>query len=228
MVKGQSVNGNKEGIWTSFSKDGYIEDHEIYFMDIKDSIHTSYFEDGSPRMTSSYFNDKMDGDCIMYAPGGELMVKLIYTEGELKGYQYMKEGKLTDIVLLTQGDQSVVAWYDNGNKSFEQDFGEFVAEGPQVKYYPDGGIMQRRQFSNGMLNGKCERYYPDGKPESVYYCKNGLYEGEYTEYHKSGIVYVKTQFLHDQRNGERTLFDQKGNPVSREKYWSGSFIGFKE
>jgi len=201
---------------------------EIYFMDMKDSIHSFYYEDGTLRMTESYFNNELDGPTVMYAPGGELMVKMIYIQGQLEGYQYMKEGTLTNIIPITEGDQSVVAWYDNGKKSFEQQFRNFVAEGPQIKYYPDGRIMQQRVFSNGMLNGKCEKFYPDGNPESLYYCKNGLFEGEFTEFYKSGTVYEKIQFLHDERNGERTLFDLNGKPVSREEYWSGSFIGFKQ
>ncbi|MCK7531634.1 MAG: hypothetical protein MZV63_11670 [Marinilabiliales bacterium] len=64
----------------------------------------------------------------MFAPGGELMVQLIYREGELAGYQYIKEGKLTDIIPITRGDQPVIAWYDNGQKSYEQHFRDFVPE----------------------------------------------------------------------------------------------------
>ena len=88
--------------------------------------------------------------------------------------------------------------------------------------------MHRRQFSNGMLNGKCEKYYPDGSPENIYYCRNGLYEGEYVKYHRSGKVRERVQFLHDQRHGDRYLFDEEGKPLPGEKYWSGSFIGFIE
>jgi len=228
LVRGQTENGNKEGPWITFSKEGHKTEDEIYFMDMKDSIHSFSYDDGSLRMTESYFNNKLDGPCTMYAPGGELMIKLYYYQGELDGYQYMKEGTLTNIIPIKEGDHNVVAWYDNGKKSYEQQFRNFVAEGPQIKYYPNGNIMQRRIFSNGMLNGKCEKYYPDGTPESLYYCKNGLYEGEFTEYNKSGTVSEKIQFLHDERNGERTLFDLNGKPVSREDYWSGSFIGFKQ
>jgi len=154
------------------------------------------------------------------------MISLIYSGGELIGYRYMKGGKLTDIITITKGDQPVIAWYDNGQKSYEQHFRDFVAEGEQVKYYPDGKVMQRRQFSNDMLNGKCEKFYPDGSPETLYFCRNSLYEGEYINYYRSGKVQERLQFLHDQRHGNRYLFDAEGNPLPGEQYWSGSFIGF--
>ena len=227
-VKGRSENGSKEGLWITWNEEGKLDSEEYYFNNMKDSVHSYYYDDGSVKMTETYFNDRMEGACDQYAPGGELMIRLIYSEDELTGYQYMKGGKLTDVIAITRGDQPVIAWYDNGQKSYEQHFRDFVPEGEQVKYYPDGKVMQRRQFSNGMLHGKCEKFYPDGKPEIIYYCRNGLYEGEYVKYHRSGEVKEKVQFLHDQMHGNRYLYDGKGNTLSGEKYWSGSFTGFIE
>ena len=228
MAKGRYENGNREGLWIRWNEDGHIDSEEYYFNNMMDSIHTHYYDDGSVRMTETYFNDKLEGACNQYAPGGDLMIRLIYCEDELTGYQYMKGGKLTDVIAITRGDQPVVAWYDNGQKSYEQQFRDFVAEGEQVKYYADGKVMQRRQFKNGMLHGKCEKFYPDGIPESTYYCRNGLYEDEYVKYYRSGKVREKVQFLHDELHGSRYLFDGNGNQLSGEKYWSGSFTGFIE
>lgn len=228
MVLGHYENGNKEGLWVSWNEDGTLDAEEYYFNNMMDSVHSYYYDDGTVRMTETYFNDRLEGDCDMFAPGGELMIRLIYSGNELTGYRYMKGGKLTEIIAVTNGNQPVIAWYDNGQKSYEQQFRDFVADGDQVKYYPDGKVMQRRQFSNGMLNGKCEKFYPDGSPETLYYCKNGLYEGEYIKYYKSGKVRERVQFLHDQMNGKRYLYDASGNPMKTEKYWSGSFTGFED
>ncbi|MDX9772911.1 MAG: tetratricopeptide repeat protein [Bacteroidales bacterium] len=226
MVKGRLENGNKEGLWITWGEEGNIDSEQFYFNNMMDSVHSYYYDDGSVRLTETYFNDKLEGEYNQYAPGGELMISLIYSGGELIGYRYMKGGKLTDIITITKGDQPVIAWYDNGQKSYEQHFRDFVAEGEQVKYYPDGKVMQRRQFSNDMLNGKCEKFYPDGSPETLYFCRNSLYEGEYINYYRSGKVQERLQFLHDQRHGNRYLFDAEGNPLPGEQYWSGSFIGF--
>ncbi len=226
MAKGYYENGNREGLWITWNEDGSIDTREYYFNNMQDSVHTYYYEDGKVRMTETYYNDRLDGECNQYAPGGELMIRLIYSENELTGYQYMKGGKLTGIIALTKGDQPVVAWYDNGQKSYEQNFRDFVAEGDQVKYYTDGKVMQRRQFRDGLLDGVLERFYPDGSPESVYYCRKGMFEGEYVKYYSSGKVKEKVQFLHDQRHGNRYLYDAAGNPMPGEKYWNGNFTGF--
>jgi antitoxin component YwqK of YwqJK toxin-antitoxin module/outer membrane protein assembly factor BamD (BamD/ComL family) len=226
LVKGRYENGNKEGLWITWKEGGGIESEEYYTNNMMDSIHRYFYDDGSLRMTETYFNDELNGECNQYAPGGALMVRLIYADDELTGYQYMKGGKLTDIIPITRGDQTVIAWYDNGQKSYEQHFRDYVPEGEQVRYYPDGKVMLRRQYSNGQLNGKCEKYYADGIPENIYYCRNGLLEGEYVIYHRSGKTKETCQFLHDQRNGPRYLYDEKGNKISGEQYWSGSFTGF--
>lgn len=226
MAKGYYLNDNREGEWITWNEDGSIDIREHYFNNMKDSVWTYFYENGKVRMTETYFNDMLDGECNQYAPDGELMIRLIYSEDELIGYQYMKGGKLTDIIALTKGDQPVIAWYNNGKKSYEKHFRDFVAEGDQVKYYPDGKVMQRKQYRDGLLEGVQELFYPDGTPDAVYNCSKGMFEGEYVKYRNSGKVKEKMQFLHDQAHGNRYLYDTAGNPMPGEKYWSGSFTGF--
>ena len=61
---------------------------------------------------------------------------------------------------------------------------------------------------------------------ACYYCRKGMFEGEYVKYYSSGKVKEKVQFLHDQRHGNRYLYDTEGNPMPGEKYWNGNFTGF--
>lgn len=227
-ITGFFSNDMKTGIWTSYYEGGGVNYTENYYQNMKDSIHITYYENGKVRLTESYFAGEQDGDETHYDLNGELMVKKIFIEDEIIGYQYKKGNVLCDTILITNGSQPIIAYYGNGTKSYEQQFEKFVPHGYEIKYYSDGSIRQRREYKNGEQDGKCEDFFPNGKLKKLYYLTHGLYQGEYTEYWENGNVKRIITYLNDQEHGETKHFDSSGKLTRIENFWSGNFIGYKQ
>lgn len=226
LAKGCFLDGERHGKWTFYYEDGQKRSVGNYFAGMKDSLHISYFENGNVRLIENFFNDQLDGDLLLFGLDGELMIKIIYYMDEIIGYQYSINGELLELVPVKTHDQTILAYYDNGNKSFEQHFKDFVAHGPLIKYYSDGTMMEYREYENGLLNGKNEFYYPDGKLKRKYFSTDNLFEGEFVDYWENGNVKKIINYKHDEEHGEKIFFDENGLLQKTELYWSGSFIGF--
>lgn len=227
-IEGEFQNGSRIGKWMSYYESGKVRYINNYFENDKDSICLTYYENGNLRMQESYFLGELEGDLIHYDINGELMVKLIYSGDELIGYQYNKENVLCDTILIADKDQTVIAYYNSGVKSFEQHFKDFVPNGKRIKYYSDGSIRQMREYKNGLLEGKNSAYYPSGVLDYEFYCTDGLYQEEYIEYWESGKVKKIITYKDDAEHGETKYYNKMGVLVKVEDYWSGNFIGYKE
>jgi uncharacterized protein len=227
-TEGFYLNGKKHKKWTGYYEDGKISYVENNFMGMKDSIRTSYYENGNISAVESYIYDELDGQASYYSDDGKLMVILIYSEGELTGYRYMKGDKLVDPVIITSGDQPVIAFYDDGTKSFEQQFKDFVPDGYQVKYFSDGSIMSKTEFRKGLTDGKSITYYRNGNKKQESEKSGGQNNGEYISYRENGVPEKIITYRNDQEHGPTRYFNPQGKILKVENFHNGIFTGYKD
>jgi uncharacterized protein len=227
-TEGFFLNDGKHKTWTGYYENGKIRYTENYFKGMKDSVRTTYHENGSISTRESFLNDELDGQSLYYSDDGKLMVKLIFSEGELTGYQYMKGEKLADTVMITGGDQPVVAFYDDGTKSFEQYYKDYVPDGYMVKYFSDGSIMSKAEFRKGLADGKEVVYYPGGNKKQEFEKSGGYFYGEFTSYDENGIPEKIITYMNDQEHGPVTYFDRQGKVLKIENFFNGVFTGYND
>lgn len=224
---GYNANDQKTGDWIEYYEDGQVKAQRRFFEGMKDSLHIHYFENGETRLVENYFSEKLDGELSLFDIHGELMITIVYQMDEIVGFRYIREGQLIEMIPFNEHDQTIIAYYNNGTKSYEQHFQNFLPHGPQIKYYADGTLMEYREFESGFFHGKGEAFYPNGKPHKQYFCELDMYEGEFIVYWPSGNPREIINYLHDQKHGLATFFHSNGQTDRVELYWSGNFIGFQ-
>lgn len=66
------LNGKKEGVFTSYWKNGQIEAICNYNNDKLEGTYISYYNNGQLYLMTKYVNDKQVGDCIEYHQNGDI------------------------------------------------------------------------------------------------------------------------------------------------------------
>ncbi|MGQ1787281.1 MULTISPECIES: tetratricopeptide repeat protein [unclassified Saccharicrinis] len=222
------LNGKKVGKGVKYYENGNLKEEVNYFNGEKDAEAKYYDEDKTLELTENYRNGELHGDVIQYDISGDVIIKLIFEENELMAYQYLKNGLYTDTIPITNGDYKIEAYFNNGKKSYEQSFKNFLPHGDRIKYYSNGKIRQKNSFKNGMLNGQFLAYYPNGKKKLEYFNIAGMKNGKNTEFFESGKPKKVSQYKRDELHGVVKNYNQSGKIISIEKWWSGKFIGYEQ
>ena len=90
-------------------------------------------------------------------------------------------------------------------------------------FYPSGSIWVRAHFLNGRLNGNFSNFYENfTKQSSINFC-SGYKDGTAKYYDETGKLASVTDWMHGQRQGEKTVFFQDGT-IDKYFYNGGTFI----
>ncbi len=188
MTKSQYINGEIDGEYLKYNKDGKIISKKNYQLGELNGKVYEYFENGKMKYDREYVNDKAVGTWIWYFDNGKISLKKqivdelthgnvefyckvgllelikIYEYGEVIGYTYKgKNGKLVDIIYLDNGNGEIIAYYSNGEKSYEATYKDGYMSGPLKYYYPNGKLKSERNMVYGNYEGKYKQYYNSGK-----------------------------------------------------------------
>ncbi len=227
-INGNFLNNNKMGKWTTYHENGKPHYIENFFLDENDSLNLTYYDNGNIYIEEDYFNGILDGNVTYYEPDGERMVRFIYSEDELIGYQYNSaNGDLCDTIFITENDQKIVAYYQDGGKSYECQLKGFVKHGPRFKYFKDGSIMEQKIFKNDLLDGETLTYYKNGNLKRKFICKDGDYQGIYQSYWENGKPKETINYVDNQKHGKHIYYNKKGKIIKTELYWNDRFIGYE-
>lgn len=187
-----------------------IEDKELK-IDLKDSWTPQILPQRKVRGTKStqgHFLEIFAENATPYAYGwiidkeldGEYL--LVYSNGNIKGKQYYKTGKLhgPSTFYTNKGSLLSEGWFFNG-----------LQEGRSNWYYFDGVIYSRQIHQNGQWHGQQLFYYHDGKLKSDLNYNNGKLHGKTYLYYPDGSI--EREF--DYNNGElikANITPPKGHP----------------
>jgi hypothetical protein len=110
------TNGDiRDGLCTSFYKNGQKENYTYYVNDEEDGECASYYEDGSVFITGKYKKGFYDGEIARYYRNGKVARKERYNNGKmLSGFCFTKEGKDTSYFF-----ERSVARFPGGDKFYK-------------------------------------------------------------------------------------------------------------
>ncbi len=165
-LKGQYQNGNRTGIWRTFSPydQGNIVSEGSYVNDWRDGVWKFNDDSGAPYLTVAYAPEPKrtfglivthdygneNGPYRLYYPDGTLQEEGNYHSGYLQGRfrRYHPNGKI-----------QIEGTYDKDEKT-----------GNWTYYYPEGRIEKTVEYRKNTFHGVFRVFYPDGRlyNEAVY------------------------------------------------------------
>lgn len=231
---GEYVYGKKRGEWKSYHHNGLLSTRAIYQNDlVQDSLvryhitgelkEISYYDKNGESSGVKYFHLSGALNCFPLTEGGfihgeysnydafgELVINRVYNGGTCVSYNYLKNGKLIDPILI-HGNGLIKTYYDNGKLASEYSQKDGMYEG-----------LYKRMHSNG--NPWVEATYLHDKRQGYYksYFANGAlrYEGEYDfgrlnglqrRYNQEGAMLSEVTFNQGVKDGLSKFYDNNGN-----------------
>jgi len=159
----------KQGLWIYFydAKKEKIRQKGNFVNDQKQGEWTTFYENGKIMSVTTFKNNKPNGYTKSYYPSGNIQeegnwqlnkwigeYKYYYENGQLKYHWYYDEnGQRT-------GKQDY--FYSNGQKQIEGEWLQGKETGTIKEYHPNGKISKVANFESGKLNGTYSEYYEDG------------------------------------------------------------------
>lgn len=201
VVHGRYESGLREGVWTYTNDLGKTEQIARYGNGSADSLVTDYYLFGPVRKRSEYMKDELHGIVRFYGSDGTPVVEKLYNRGSFYAVRFTEKNGQFGSWKPFSSKLSVVAYYPNGNKAYEEHYENGTISGPRRMYFPDGKVAEDFNYNNGDAEGSFTEYYPSGKV-----CRRGQYRLGSLE----GLV---------------ELFDENGLPVKSIAYKMGKKHG---
>lgn len=221
--RGMYQYGLKHGKWTWYHENGQVASEGVYVADERDSLWTWYNIDGSVSLKANYLNGERQGVAQYYAPDGSLILEKRYDEGDVIAYRARKaDGEMGEWVTATP-EMTMVAYYPNGTKAYEEFRKNGLLEGPLREYYPDGRLLSEINYHQGEETGPFFINHPNGRV-----WKKGTYDGGFLqgvlEIFNSDGTRFRTETLRDGTMHGKSVLYKNSQPVSTLTYWSGTLI----
>lgn len=225
-VTGSYLYGKRDGIWTYYDDKGYKESTGLN----KDGDYTGdwywFYQNGKNEIIAKYEDDVKDSMAVYYGTDGAVRLKLRYVNGILMGYTYVgKDGKDVPEVPLPHETGMIVAYYLNGNKSFEGAYKKGSRDGKVTYYYPDGKVQWGFNYVDGWAEGKQSYYYPNGKVEREQEQMNDDLHGLIKYYDENGVLKKEQNYYMGYLNGLSKVYD--GSNVKVSNYYFGVLLSEK-
>ena len=121
-----------------------------------------FHQDKRPEYFGKYSNGKKQGLWLSYYYNGMMSDSSYYVNGQLSGISisWYPNGSIKDSTSVTDGFQTVVSWFDNGQLSSA---GRYTKEnkpiGKWVFYHKNGKVAARKIFENGIE--KSSQYFDE-------------------------------------------------------------------
>jgi antitoxin component YwqK of YwqJK toxin-antitoxin module len=77
-ITGTLKNGERDGIWTAWFKNGTVESEAMYADGLRHGKINTWYESGKLRYTGFYANGELFGEWIYYSPEGEELKRVKY------------------------------------------------------------------------------------------------------------------------------------------------------
>ena len=225
-ISGSYLLGKRDGIWTYYNDKGYKESSGLNKEGDYTGIWNWYYDNGKTESIAKYVEDVKDSFSVYYAPDGTVRMKFRYDNGVLMGYTYVgKDGKDVPEIPLPHETGSIVAYYPNGNKSYEGAYKKGSRDGKVTYYYPDGKVQWVFNYKDGWAEGTQLYYYPDGKVEKVQEEMNDDLHGLTKYYDKGGVLKKEQNYYMGYLHGLSKVYE--GSNVKVSNYYYGVLLSEK-
>lgn len=105
--------------------------------------------------------------------------------------------------------KSLISYYRNGNKEFENFYENGEAHGVQIGYYESGNVAFKTEFKHGVREGYYSEYTPAGNVIVEGVVENNVYTGAVNVY--SGEMLTASSFLEKGIRNGKCVFYENGN-----------------
>ncbi len=234
-MEGVYVNGERDGVFTFYSRYGAVDQVETYSDGKLDGLLTEYFSDGGVDKEIQYKNGSregnykeyyrngelyaqgkyLDGDnageWLSYSPGKVILYGNYYLQGDYHGWQdyYTNFGKLWHRVNYYKGKITGEIFLDTlGNPSETLSLKGHT--GILTSHWPNGKVRSEVQLVNGVMHGRFTWYFSNGKPETEGAMHNGKRHGDWKHYQYSGVLKETGKYVHGEKTGIWTEYNQSG------------------
>ncbi len=222
--EGEYENGRQEGIWKYYDDEGKLSKEINYTEGDRHGKYTSYHSNGKVETERYYFFDERDSIFRTFAPDGQLMVQIEYYRGVALNYTYNgKDGKLVSPIEIKNNSGKIVAYYQNGNKSFELNYINGMWNGVMEQYYTDGKLLYRANYSFDQNEGKTEEFFANGNKDFEGDYKYDEESGAIKYYHENGKLKRETTYEMGVKHGPEKVYDKNGKLISEGNYYYGEY-----
>ncbi len=240
LSKGQIQNGNRQGQWISWNKNGSKQSDGFFVDNEPDSIWKWYNENGKVIKIGHYKRGLEHGTWINYFDSGIVSDSVYFLDGRMYGLtkSYYPDGKLfmKGFYNRNEYDSTWEMYYENGKLKSFGNYRDGGVYGIWKLYYDTGKLSEiDRYISNNSIeiieawdwtgkhivrkgNGIYQNYNNYGNLLSQGKIKNGKKIGVWINYYENGKIKEKGHFENNvyfidsyyKRNGEKLIQNGKG------------------
>ncbi|MFO7257568.1 MAG: tetratricopeptide repeat protein [Bacteroidota bacterium] len=222
-VKGMYEYGSRHGTWTWYHENGRLSSEGTYVADERDSLWTWYNIDGSVSMKAHYLNGERHGLAQYFGTDGSLVLEKRYDEGDVTAYRARgRDGEMSEWVQVAP-EMTLVAYYPNGAKAYEEHRKNGRVEGPVREFYPDGRLLSEYIYDQGDETGPFSVYHPNGRLWQKGTYDAGSLQGVVEFFNPDGTPFLKETRRDGTLHGKYVLY-KNSQPVTTFTYWSGTLI----
>lgn len=222
-LAGQYIYGDEAGKWIWYYENGKKYSEGYYLKGERDSTWTYFNEEGKVSSKRMYANGDREGVSQYFSPEGILIMEKLFENGDVVAYRTLtKDGKLTDWKTF-KGNETVEAYFANGNKAFEERYKNGLLDGIQRSYYFNGQLHYEYHFSAGDFEGDFVEYYGNGKLKEKGSYKYDELDGVVAYYNPDETLHRTETYKGGMKNGSVTFYD-KGLKKNEVKFWAGYIV----
>ncbi|MEI9918653.1 MAG: hypothetical protein WDO14_07605 [Bacteroidota bacterium] len=220
IAGGDYLGGSRTGLWTRYNKAGKVYRVTRYVDGDADSIDTDYYAFGKPYQMSEMDEGELEGISRFLAPDGTVLTEKKYISDQLATIRSTeKNGQMGPWRQFTS-KMSVVAYYPNGVKAYEEEYENGTLSGAKRIYFSSGKLCREYHYVNGNNDGSFVEYYPNGK-----LCLKGQYrfnlsEGVLEAYDETGALIKTVSYKLDELHGP-TVYYSKGVKSMEVEFYNG-------
>jgi uncharacterized protein len=226
-TKGEYVNDQKNGCWTSYAGDGKLVRIENFKKGLRDGIAVDIDQRGYLVSETYFENNLIEGTAKKFFYGTNPASLIDYVHGRMNGkkkiYYENSAGKIME-------ESEYKDDVKNGPSNFFTISGDPIAEyvyannmlqGVQKSYYPGKKLMSEQEFVDNVENGFYKEYYENGKLKSEGNYEKGVLNGIWKDYNEDGLLTVEGTYVNGEKDGKWMEYDATGKVIKTTKYVKG-------
>jgi antitoxin component YwqK of YwqJK toxin-antitoxin module len=233
LWKGNYDNGNPEfehnyfdgylqGNAKWYHEDGNLSSESEYSAGDFHGPRKNYYSNKQLEKDANYEDDKAEGIFSYYSPDGALMNKRMFESDVMLWYTYLgKDGKQLASISMVNETGKMITYFQNGNKSQEQEYRKGYLVNNRVLYYSTGKIFKEEFYKDGYQEGITKEFYASGtlKKEENYFVD--MLHGYSKQYHDNGKPSQNGEYVYGEKHGEWKIFDKTGKLILTKYYNNG-------
>ena len=228
VSKGEYVNDQKNGCWTSYALDGKLIRIENYKNAIRHGVAVDIDQRGYLVSEMYYVDNQLEGTAKKFFYGTNPASSIDYVRGKMNGMKkiyyensagkMMEESKYKDDMKNGPSNFYTIS----GDPIAEYNYVDNQLQGNQRTFYPGKKLMSEQEFRNNVEHGINKEYYENGKLKSEGFYVAGKLSGLWIDYDENGFKIVEGSYIEGVKEGKWLHFDNEGKVVKTEKYVHGT------